>query len=480
MASVVVTMDAREAALFRAQQKIVDQQVKMNAKFAEGGNTSERASKQTKDGFDKSAFTVKGLTSSLTSYVAGVGLAAGAVQSLQAAWIMVRKEQEAGLAQLQRTSSQDRRLLQVAGSAEEFTKLRNQSDSLAASSGVDRGVVREVMFSAISEGFRDAVPEIIAAAQVIDPVAAAGVAGQVPALFKGAISALEAVDLTLRAAKESRLNFEQISSSLPQAAEGGGIAKATAQETLAVLSVLASEFKSGDTAADRMKMFATKAGISDEFAGQGLIAPLEKLMGMDEKTRRKYLGDSQELNVAYVKMAENLPLIKQRLADLNAESTAFAAGGGILRSQSEIAANDPQLAAVRAEAKARQDLERTQAQRDGVSGGSAAAAELITTKQILTNGSFFSRFINNITGLGGTVARGASTSGLSTDASSTLGAASVDVLSGLANPFSSSSFSALEGAAKSMFESSINLNDAAARISTGTPAARAQAAGAAN
>lgn len=479
MASVVVTMDAREAQLFRAQQKIIDQQVKLNAKFAEGGKASEKAGKQTTDAFGKSSLSIGKMKEATLQYVAGLATVTTGVMAIKAAWELVRKEQEAGLNQLQRTSGQDRRLLQIAGSKEDFEQLRGQADVLASQFGVDRGVVREVIFSAVSENFRDAVPAIIAASQVVDPMSAAGVAGQIPALFKGSVSPLEAVDLTLRAAKESRLDFAQIAESLPQAAEGGGVAKATVEETLSVLSVLASEFKTGQTAADRIKGFATKAGITEGYKDIGIVAVVEKLQAMDAAGRSEFLKDSQELNVAYVKMSENMDLIKKRIADITAERAAFASGGGILRSQTEIALGDPQLAAVRAEARARQELESTQAQINGVTGGAAGSASLKTEQRLLQGGNFFQRLLNDFTGFQSGTARAAVTFGFSADSASALGVAAGDIVE-------SAKFGPAAGvelmykAAQRMLSSSEKLDDAAGKLNTGNQAARAQAAGAAN
>lgn len=476
MAGVVVTMSGDEARLFRAMAKVLEQQDKLSKKLKDTGRLSEETGRKSKDAFDKSNLSLSKMGSTLVTYAAGLATVETGVRAIKAAWELVRKEQDAGLSQLQRTQVQDRRLAQISN-PEEFTRRRDQADQLASQFGVDRALVREVIFSGVSEGFEDAVPAIIAASQVVDPASAAGVAGQVPALFKGAIGSLEAVNLTLKAARNSRLDFEQIAKALPQAAEGGGVAKATAEETLAVLSVLASEFKSGETAADRMKMFATRAGISEDFAGQGIIAPLEKLMAMNEKARRDYLGDSQELNVAYVKMADNIALIKQRLAEFNQEKGAFTAGDGILAQEVAMRNNDPRSIALMNEAKARQELEATQLQVNGVIGGTAGAAALKTEQLLLRQGSFTNRLLNDMTGLGGNVARAGTTAGMSPDAAASLGFAAGDIVDsakfGPAAPIS-----LMYKAAQRMLSSAEKLDSAAGKLNTGNQAARAAAAGA--
>lgn len=216
---------------------------------------------------DKQNALVKLGASQLGQYATAAGAVALGVRAIAAAWETVNAEQEKGLGALLKTQDTSRALLQISDTPEDFASMRDQAQQLATREGVDITTVERVMFSAVSEGFREVVPDIIAANQVISPESAAGVAGQVPALFQGAIGALEAVDLTLKAARDSRLSFEDIAKSLPGAAEGGAVAKASPEETLAVLSVLASRFKSGETAADRIKAFSAKAGIDAGDAG---------------------------------------------------------------------------------------------------------------------------------------------------------------------------------------------------------------------
>ena len=249
---------------------------------------------------DKQNTLIGSATSQLTAYASAAGVAGVAIGVIRAGWETINEEQQKGLDALKATQDSSRALLQISDTAEEFNSLKSQAQVLSSSSGVPLERVEGVLFSAVSEGFRDAVPDIIAANQVVDVNSAAGVAGQVPALFQGAIGSLEAVDLTLKAARDSRLNFEQIAKSLPQAAEGAAVAKATPEETLAVLSVLASRFKSGDVDADRIKAFATKVVID---AGGG---------DTDEEFQEKV--DKEKAKVATAE--KQLRAKEERVADL--------------------------------------------------------------------------------------------------------------------------------------------------------------------
>lgn len=456
-ASVTVVMSGDDTRLIAANNRLLAAQQKALDNYQKAINKGREAQQEN----TKGSSILENANDKLVKYASSMGVAAAGAAALRAVWQQINKEQEQGLNALKQTQPSDSRLLQISSSPEEFRKLRSESDSLSAQTGVDRNVVREVMFSGISEGFKDVVPEIIKANQVLNPKAAASVAGQVPSLFQGKIGALESVDLTLRAAKESRLNFEDLAKALPSAAEGGAIAKASPEETLATLSVLASRFKSGDVAADRIKAFGAVAGIDSggmtaeqkateqkkvdsaqkelrskeervadiqrklddkntkkearpelelrlsrakrdvsefdqsrlkmpeqrqEFAGQGIVQVVKRLQSMSEGDRQNFLGSSQELNVAFTVLKEELPAIEKRLADLKGERTKFAEGGGILRDQVAIANKDEEMTAIRNEQIAQRKLEINNADKFGISGAAASGATADATASLTDDG----------------------------------------------------------------------------------------------
>lgn len=323
--------------LERAQEK----QAKLNAALQAGlidQKTYARATAQTAAELEKAERAAEGLAdktkqTSSSAGMAGLSLqglkdmALGAVtafagarglqvaldvyrQSLQFA----REEQDKATGSLEALADSRRRLNQISTSAQDLDALERQADKRAAKFGVDRSAVRQLQFSARSEGFEGATDEILASRFVVDPQAAATVAGQTPSLFKGSITPIQAVNATLAGAKASRLDFEQISRALPSAAEGAGAAGASPEETISALSVLASEFKSGDAAADRIKAFGTKASLDEgkRFEGLGLIGTVEKLSSMSDEERQEFLGNSQEINSAFRKLRDNLELIRSR------------------------------------------------------------------------------------------------------------------------------------------------------------------------
>jgi len=174
----------------------------------------------------------------------------------------VRQEQEKALASLEQQSDPNKRLLQVSTDEEDFRKLTSKADDLAMRYGIGRDEARSLMFSGRSEGFEESADFIASNAQVLGVSSQATVAGQIPGLFQNeGLRAEEAINMGLVAAAESRLNFEEIARAMPGAAEGGALAGAGSAETFGALSVLAGRFKSGDTAADRLKAFTSAVGL---------------------------------------------------------------------------------------------------------------------------------------------------------------------------------------------------------------------------
>jgi hypothetical protein len=134
--------------------------------------------------------------------------------------------------------------------------------------------------------------------------------------------------MTLKAAQQSRLNFEQIASAAPGAAEGTALTGSSPEETLAMLSVLAGKFKSGDTAADRIKAFSSKVGISKDkrLKGKSVLEALRTVQNdFSAKDRGEFLGEGVEINTAFRYLMENDSLITSRQAEIAAAGRATGA-----------------------------------------------------------------------------------------------------------------------------------------------------------
>lgn len=251
----------------------------------------------------------------LGGYATAAGGAAAAVGAIRAAWRTVIEEQEKGLAALQKTEDTERRLRQIS-KPEEFIRRRDLAQQLSLETGVDVRTTQSVLFSAISENFKDVYADIIRAVDIVDPEAAAGVAGQFPALFKGDVKPLEAVNLLLDAARNSKLDFEDMARIIPTIAEGTSDSGASVEETLALASVLPSEFSSGEKAADRIKAFATSVAID-----QGGVTPEDFQKKLEAEQSRVARAEKQ------------LRSKEERVADLERR---VAASSGRARESAEI------------------------------------------------------------------------------------------------------------------------------------------------
>jgi hypothetical protein len=233
------------------------------------------------------------------------------------------EERDKGKSETESLKDARRRLFQV--SDDDFGQLEQRADNAAQMFGVDRALARNVLFAARSEGFEDDYEKIIAMTPVIDPQASGTVAGQVRKLFTSEnLDAGEAVAGVLRGAKSSRLDFEGLTRALPQVGEGGRAQGAGFDESIAAVSVLASVFKTGETTGDRLKAFLSKLSLNEETKGLGLIGGYDALQNMSQEDRKKFLGESQELNAVYSALNEFAPAIREQTKEI-----ADARSGGV-------------------------------------------------------------------------------------------------------------------------------------------------------
>jgi hypothetical protein len=386
MGNTVVTLSGDDANLFKAYQRIIAQQAKIDAGLKGVGDQAKKA----KTGVDALAATdFDDLNASLDDIsnvkfdfdignalvtAASVGKA---IEMATAAWELYSKARDDALRSQEGLSDPNRRLAQIATDADDLSNMQQRADAASIATGVSRDVAREVLFSAMSEGFADEFEDLLNFNQVVDPRSSAVVAGQVPALFGGQIKPLESVSLIEAVAKKSRLNFEQMATSMPAASEGAAILGATPEETASALSVLASRFKSGETAADRLKAFGVAAGLDDRFKGKGFIETVSILESMPEDDRKDFLGKGAELNVAYETLKQDKGIITARTSEMQAERAAFAAGGGAIRDQQAIVTENPSANNLR-----RVEIAKNQAEvaRERQLGKAGAEASITSSK----------------------------------------------------------------------------------------------------
>jgi hypothetical protein len=353
--------------------------------------------------------SVKGMTKAVGREIASIaGSFAGVHEAVQF-WVSLNEKviatNKEAFQQLRGTEDADRRLVQVADEQDSFTELRDRADTLSSDYGIGRVEARNLVFQGKSDRFLDALDFIASNDQVVDVNAQATVASRLPSLFKNdQLTPQQAINATLAAAQQSNLDFEQIASVTPSAAEGGSLAQASADETLGSLAVLSTEFKSGDTAADRLKALGTRIGLDqggegrESVAGLGFIDAVEQILSLPEAQQRDFAGGSQEINSALKAFEKNLDQIKQRTEAIRqarlatgTDASPTAIGRAEVQSDPKSSATlRARIAAIRkdiateerravteGQRQAAADTALAQAEREGVSKRAIATAETV-------------------------------------------------------------------------------------------------------
>ena len=375
------TAAAGPADRYEAEIATLDAQLKQGKITQDQYSDAVRRAKTALDQADTGAAKSQGVFSSLGSQIAT--LAAGYVswntilQLTGEAMQFVREETEKAKQSQDSLVDSRRRLAQVASTEQDLAAMLERADAAAIKYGVDRKAAQEVMFQARSEGFEKDFEKVLQNATVVNPQAAAGVAGQVPGLFRQTqeVSTEQAITGTLAAAQQSRLDFEGIARALPQAAEGVSQAKGTFEETAAALGVLAGRFKSGDTAAERIKLFSAKLAQTTDTAGLGLIGGFDALVAAGAEAQEEFLGQSTELRAAFTILSEEMPTIRAQTAALEKELAAVGRGEeSMLARQRRIAEADPGEQARLARVRAAINRERENEKQFAASGSARQAA----------------------------------------------------------------------------------------------------------
>ena len=326
-------------------------------------------------------------------FIAKVGTGAFAIQQLRDALKFLSDEQEKAKRSLESTQDTDARLLQVSNTPEEFQSNRRLADQLSMEFGVNRAKTGQVVFDQISMGNRDAARGIVRASQVVEPMAASAAGGKLPLLFdKEKLTAEQAISGTLVAAKESEANFEKVASVLPKAAEGSRQLGASMASTAATVSVLAMDFSNADVAADRAKAFTSKAAMEPTLKGLDIEDAVINVSKWKEEDRRKFLGDSMELNAFFTAALPRVDRIREIKGKIQADLEQTKGGGGALEAKINIADQDPELMALRQANRAKEQAEITQMRARGIEGAKASAAE-DTIRRDFNNKSFLERMV---------------------------------------------------------------------------------------
>jgi len=344
---------------------------------AENKKLNATAEKQSK-AYGRARKEAGGLMTSLQGFL-GIASTAGMVTSvvdqLGKALQFAKEESDKAKQSLTEWEDPASRLLQISTSAKDFDSLIAKADAASKKYGVDRQQAMRVLFSARSEGWEGSYEKLLAGRQVLGDVeAGATVAGQIPGLFPTAnVKPMEAVNMVLKAAQQSRLDFAEVASAAPMISQGAALAGSSPEETLALAAVMASRTKSGKQSADLGKAFGTRVGITPELQGLGIVGAFKKLRDeFSAEQRGEFLGESQELNVFYQLMQEELGRVETQTGLIAQARASTGTRGSVIQQRMGWAAKNERMAALMAQQQARQELDIG---REGQFGASAAERE---------------------------------------------------------------------------------------------------------
>jgi hypothetical protein len=222
----------------------------------------------------------------------------------------------------------ERRLAQIATSAQDLDQMLAQADQLSERFGMSREASRGLIFSARSEGFTGDIDTVARASRVVDTESQAKLVGVLARQFGTGTSAAQNLSAVLTAAGGSAFNFETVGANVVKSAAAARASGADLPETLAANAQLANLI--GDAAGDRVRAFASMASLDPELQGKGIMGAVDAISKMTDKQRLDVLGSGMEVNEAYRLLLENSKAVRESSEAIRADIAATAGGGGAL------------------------------------------------------------------------------------------------------------------------------------------------------
>lgn len=264
----------------------------------------------------------EGALGQLTALAGGYFTLQAAVNLVGDAFAYAREESEDALGSLRSLDDARRELNQVSSSQGEYAARMNRADAAAATYGVHRKEAYATLTQAINYGIEGDYEQIMAGSQVVKPGAAIEVGGRLSSMFGGGISTTQATSMGLAAGRKSNMTFEQFASTMAIIGEGGMRQGAGAEESMAAVAALSSDFASGKVTADRIKTFLAKASMHDATRGKGLLGALDVAKGMSREELQGtggLLGKDQEANAAFEMLVKDEARVRAFMAEIAAQ-----------------------------------------------------------------------------------------------------------------------------------------------------------------
>ena len=252
------------------------------------------------------------------AFAAGFGGVAASVDVVRRALEFMREEKDRALESGDTLVDSRRRFAQVATNAQELQQLETLNNQVAESSGISRERAAQIVFQAKSTGFTNDA-EFLGR---IDPILsgeASAEFGKLRELFGKSLDIREITNATLKAAEASVTSADEFARGIAIVGEGGLRQGIAPSEQFASLSTLSAEFKSSDTAANRLKAFFAKAAQRDDiFGGLGAVEIVDRLQALrggseeEQKVFQQLVAGNQEVSAAFESIRRNRATIIQR------------------------------------------------------------------------------------------------------------------------------------------------------------------------
>jgi hypothetical protein len=296
-ASVVIEMSGKEARLWRAQQKIISQQVKMEHGYRKTGQAARESGRAVKEGSRQAAGGMEKAMGTLATMAASYVGVTRVFSTIVGAAREAQEEVRAIAAGLAETYEGAKRLWQLSDSKERYEELDVKYKLAMVSEGIKEAPAQAMAFSAVSMEEEEALPQLAKTARYTDPEAMTTFIGQLRsrtawgedvATTEGALAGLAL------AAGKSKLNIEESADVLGQGASAWARMGSTPQETMAVMAGISPAFDSAEKEATGMRALekslsrwiGSAAGqrSADREGAQGILGTLQTWMRTDSKS----------------------------------------------------------------------------------------------------------------------------------------------------------------------------------------------------
>jgi hypothetical protein len=277
--------------------------------------------------------SLSGLGSQIATVAAGYLSWSAALGVVKEALQFVQQESDKAKESLKGLQPAEGQMAQIARNADDLAAMSGAADTLAAKYGVKREDTRAAIVEGRNLSIDDqSIESMVKYSDVASLGAQTTLGGKMSMIFgRDQVTPQEAASMGMLAAGASASNFEEMSKGIPSAAEGGRMAGASAEETLALYSVFAGQFPSAQVGAERIKALGGKIAKSDDLKGLGFGGAMEKMAGMKDEElfggEGTVFGADMESRVAYETLKKEMAAFKAMRDKVGEEKATMRSGG---------------------------------------------------------------------------------------------------------------------------------------------------------